>query len=580
MAQGFGNGDGTPVDPITGLYRLGANGPSLTAAIAAAGATGRRVALLHIDVDMFRLINVNMGEDVGDQALAAIAQRLRTGMPAGSWLWRLSSDEFLAGIGYLPGELDGPALAERLHEAFQAPLVIPPYTVPVRLFTGIAIYPDHASDAAVLLARADEARRRTKEAGVAGIGIYAAQAPLLRPAHADAHRIVEAMDKGEFGLFYQPRVVASDGSIAGFSALLRWDSPGHGVLQPHSFLDTVERVGLTTHLAWWVVRQAAAQIAQWRERGLEHLGLAVHVPDALLQQNDCVDRVGALLHELDLDGRGLEFEISESALTLDARRVLQSLEGLHKLGIRLTIQDFGVSGIGLNALLHYPIDNIKIDRSFIHTVASNPRSAAIVRGIIALGHQLGMKVIAKGVGNEAELAFLRNSQCDLLQGYVLSPPLPPAALDDVILERYLLPDAFATPRSERILLLLDDEENVLRSLARLFRRDGYRILTASTVREAFDLLASHRPQVIVSDQRMADMPGTEFLSRVRDLYPDTVRLVLSGYTDLATITDAINRGAIYRFLVKPWNDDELRGHINDAFVDYERLQLARGAEPA
>ena len=129
---------------------------------------------------------------------------------------------------------------------------------------------------------------------------------------------------------------------------------------------------------------------------------------------------------------------------------------------------------------------------------------------------------------------------------------------------------FRSTRPERTLLLLDDEDNVLRALVRLFRRDGYKVLTASTVREAFDLLASNPVQVIVSDQRMPDMSGTEFLAKVRELYPDTVRMVLSGYTDLATITEAINRGSIYRFLTKPWNDDELRGHIEAAFRAHER----------
>ena len=140
----------------------------------------------------------------------------------------------------------------------------------------------------------------------------------------------------------------------------------------------------------------------------------------------------------------------------------------------------------------------------------------------------------------------------------------------MVSKRFLLPGAFAATRPERTLLLLDDEENVLRSLVRLFRRDGYQILTANSVREAFDLLASNTAQVILSDQRMADMSGTEFLTRVRDLYPDTIRMVLSGYTDLATITEAINRGAIYRFLTKPWNDEELREHILDAFRADER----------
>jgi DNA-binding NtrC family response regulator len=181
-----------------------------------------------------------------------------------------------------------------------------------------------------------------------------------------------------------------------------------------------------------------------------------------------------------------------------------------------------------------------------------------------------MKVTAKGVETEAELGFLRRNHCDYFVGHLFSPPLPAEQLDDLIRRRFLLPGAFAATRPERTVLLLDDEENVLRSLARLFRRDGYNILTASSVREAFDLLASNAVQVIVSDQRMPDMTGTEFLARVRDLYPDTVRMVLSGYTDLATITEAINLGAIYRFLTKPWNDDELREHIQAAFRAHER----------
>jgi ActR/RegA family two-component response regulator len=193
-----------------------------------------------------------------------------------------------------------------------------------------------------------------------------------------------------------------------------------------------------------------------------------------------------------------------------------------------------------------------------------------VRGIIAMGHRLGMKLTAKGVETEAELGFLRRNHCDYFIGHLFSPPLPAEVLDPLIQRRFLLPAAFAATRHERTLLLLDDEENMLRSLVRLFRRDGYKVLTAGTVREAFDLLASNTVQVIVSDQRMPDMSGTEFLAKVRELYPDTVRMVLSGYTDLATITEAINRGAIYRFLTKPWNDDELRGHIQAAFRSHER----------
>ena len=570
MVQRYDDYGDIAVDPVTGLYRLGANGPSLSTAIAAAGATKRRIALLHIDVDMFRSINTNMGEEIGDQALAAIAQRLRKAMPRDGWLWRLGSDEFVMGIGYRPGELDGAGLAELLRDAFETPLSIPPYTLPMTLSIGIAIFPDHAQNAASLLAKAEEALRQVKEEGLNSIGLYTAMPE--RPAGNEgfAERFVEALDNSELKLFYQPLINAHDGGLCGFGALLRWDTAGHGLLRPSRFLEEVERVGLSARLGIWVAESAVSQVARWRAQGLDYLSISVHLSGALLAQPDCVDRIGELLHGFDLPGDALEFEVSESVLAMDAHQVYDTLVGLRGLGSTLTVQDFGLGGLSFAALAQYPLDRLKIDRSFIRNVASDPRSAAIVRGIIAMGHQLGMKVTAKGVESEAELGFLRRSHCDFFQGYLFSQPLPAEDMGDLVRKRFLLPGAFAATRPERTLLLLDDEENVLRSLVRLFRRDGYNILTANSVSEAFDLLASNSAQVIVSDQRMADMSGTEFLARVRDLYPDTIRMVLSGYTDLATITEAINHGAIYRFLTKPWNDDELREHIQAAFRTWER----------
>lgn len=570
----FGN---IALDPVAGVYRLGANGPSLATALAAAGATKRKVALLHVDIDMFRSINANMGEDIGDQALAAAAQRLRKAIPEDGWLWRLASDEFIAGIGYRNDEFDGAALAERLRDAFETPLSIPPYTLPLTLSIGIAVFPDHAPDAAALLAKAEQALRRVKEEGLNSVGHYSTEPARAAAGDGFAERFVDALDRDEFRLFYQPLVSAHDGGLTGFGALLRWQTEGQGLLRPNRFMEIVERVGLSARLGWWVAGAAAAQLAQWRAQGLDYLGTSVHLAGSMLTQPDCVDRIGELLHRYELPGQALEFEVSESVLALDARQVYDTLCGLRALGAALTVHDFGLGGLSFAALAQYPLDRLKIDRSFIRNVASDTRSAAIVRGIIAMGHRLGMKVIAKGVESEAELGFLRRNHCDFFQGYLFSAPQPVEELGELVRRRFLLPGAFAATRPERTVLLLDDEENVLRSLVRLFRRDGYHILTANSVREAFDLLASNAVQVIVSDQRMPDMSGTEFLGRVRDLYPDTIRLVLSGYTDLATITEAINRGAIYRFLTKPWNDDELREHIHAAFRAYERRAAGEAA---
>lgn len=557
-----------PTDPLSGLHRVGASEPALVAALAQAGATRRRVALLHIDLDMFGSINANMGEAIGDQALAAAAQRLRNAIPEQAWLWRLGSDEFVAGIAYGAGEPDGAALAERLRDAFEMPLSIPPYTLPLTLSIGVAVFPDHAPDAATLLAKAERALRRVKEAGLDGVAHYGTEPVRAVVADDLGERVVQALERDEFRLVFQPQVSAHDGAISGFGALLRWRT-GSQVLRPNAFMEAVERMGLATRLGWWVVDAAAAQLAEWRSRGLDEATVSVHLAGPLLTLPDCAARMAQLLQRHGLAGAAFEFEISESVLALDARQVHDTLAGLRALGATLTVQDFGLGGSSFAALIQYPIDRLKIDRRFIRNVASDPRNAAIVRGIIAMGHRLGMKLVAKGVETEAELGFLRRNHCDLFQGYLFSAPLPADELAPLIERRFLLPQAFAATSPERTLLLLDDEENVVRSLVRLFRRDGYQILTATSVREAFHLLASQNVQVIVSDQRMGDMNGTEFLTRVRDLYPDTIRMVLSGYTDLATITEAINRGAIYRFLTKPWNDDELREHIRAAFRAHE-----------
>jgi len=560
---------GVPLDPVTGLYRLGAGGPSLPRALAAADATARRVALLHIDIDNFGAVNANMGETIGNQVLAAIGQRLRDAIPAEGWLWRLGSDEFLAGIGYREGELDSEALAARLHDALEAPLSIPPALLPVSASIGIAIYPDDATDAASLLSRAEQAVRQTKRDGGDSIGLYALKVRQDESQDVLSRNFIDAMENDEFRLFHQPTINAMDGSIDSVGVLLRWQSAKHGLVRPNHFLDRVERAGLTAQLGYWVVDKALQQLAHWRAEGLDYLSISVHLASQMLIRSDCVDVIGNLLHRLDVPGSSVEFEIAEGVLTLDAPNVRETLTGLRGLGATITVRDFGMGGMSFAALAQYPLDRLKIDRRFIHDINSDPRSAAIVRGILAMGHRLGMKVTARGVETEAELGFLRRNHCDFFQGYLFCPPLPADDLEALIRKRFLLPHAFTATRPERTLLLVDDEENVLRSLTRLFRRDGYQILTASSVREAFDLLASREVQVIVSDQRMADMDGTQFLTRVRDLYPDTIRMVLSGYTDLATITEAINRGAIYRFLTKPWNDDQLREHIRDAFRAYE-----------
>lgn len=569
--------------PQVEIYRLGASGPSLNSVIATVDGAHRKLALLHIDVDGVGAINATLGENIVEQALSVVARRLLQAVPSDVLLWQLGSEEFVAAVAYREGEPDGEALAERLRDAFEAPVHVPPYVLEITLSIGIALHPDHAHDAASLLAAAEQTMRRAKRSGPGG---HAVHSPEPVPDHSGdpvretlGHRFVDAIAQSEFHLYYQPVVSGQDGSIVACNSLLRWHNTQEGVLRANRVLPAVERAGLAAPVGLWTIETAMQQVHRWRDLGIDYLTASVPLEGVLLTRADCLDLIGDLFHRTGVPGNAIEFEVSENVLSMDAPHVAEHLAGLHALGATLTLADFGMRGLSLAALAQYPLDRLKIDRSFLRNVTSKPRSAALVRGIIAMGHRLGMTVVAKGVETDAELGFLRRNQCDFFQGYLFSPPLPGTDIDELLRRRFLLPQVFqetANQQPSRTLLLLDDEENVLRSLVRLLRRDGYRLLTAGSVSEAFDLLARNDVQVIVSDQRMPDMSGTEFLGRVRDMYPDTVRLALSGYTDVNTISEAINQGAAYRFLIKPWDDAELRGHIRAAFRLAE--QRRSGAE--
>jgi EAL domain-containing protein (putative c-di-GMP-specific phosphodiesterase class I)/ActR/RegA family two-component response regulator len=380
-----------------------------------------------------------------------------------------------------------------------------------------------------------------------------------------ADRLHRAIAAGEMRLHYQPQLSAQDGRIVGAEALVRWQHPELGLLSPARFLPEAESSGAILELGRWVLRQACADARRWLDQGRESLVVAVNLSATQLQRDGLIDDVRAALDAQRLPPGCIAVELSEAAAMGNVGRMRAVAQALRESGVLLVLDDFGVGASNLHALRELNVEGIKIDTSFVRGVDRDASHAAIARAILDLGHALGLRIVAEGVETETELGFLRRHHCDRVQGYLFSPPIPPEAFERMLRLRYLRPESFAAASTGESLLLVDDEENVLRALVRLFRRDGYRIHTATRVEDAFELLAREPVQVILSDQRMPGTSGIEFLSQVKEMYPDTVRLVLSGYTDLATVTDAINRGAIYRFLTKPWDDEELRRQVQEAF---------------
>jgi len=372
--------------------------------------------------------------------------------------------------------------------------------------------------------------------------------------------------------------------VIGAEALIRWRHPLTGMIAPGDFIPLAEETGLIVQIGEWVIETACSQIKAWQNAGLAEVSVSVNLSGRQFQQENLVRVVKQALKLNGVAAQYLELEVTESAVMQNPERTITILRELKEIGVKISLDDFGTGYSSLNYLKRFPIDTLKIDRSFVRDITTNPEDAAITNAVISLAHSLKHRVIAEGVESEAQLAFLRRNQCDQIQGFYFSRPLPPEDFAEMLRTgRTLNLGETSQDEKKRTLLIVDDEPNILSALQRLLRRDGYRVLTAGSAAEGFELLALNEVQVIISDQRMPHMNGTEFLSRVKEMYPDTIRLVLSGYTDLKSITDAINHGAIYKFLTKPWDDDALRERIHDAFIFHKskRDEMQRAhQEPA
>jgi CheY-like chemotaxis protein len=293
------------------------------------------------------------------------------------------------------------------------------------------------------------------------------------------------------------------------------------------------------------------------------------VSGAQLSRDNLIRVVREALDDNRLEPEWLGLELTESAAMQDVTRAIKSLEKLRELGIKLSLDDFGTGYSSLSYLKRIPIHSVKIDRSFITDITRSVEDATIALAVIAIARSLGLTSVAEGVETFAQLNYLAQNHCDEMQGYLFSAPLNSETFATLLRERPRLDRRQSAASNGRSLLIVDDELSIGKALTRLLRRDGYHILVAGSGEQALEMLAMHRVQVIISDQRMPGMSGTELLDKVKILYPDTIRMVLSGYTDLNVITESVNRGAVFRFLTKPWDDDNLRAQVRDAFLHHD-----------
>ena len=559
-------------DPLTGLPNRALFAEMLAQAIRQADYGQSEFALLIINLDNFKTVNESLGHSAGDRLLIEVADRLRALLPGVEAIARIGGDEFNI---IIVQDANGPGVdlvAQRLIDALAKTHLLDGHGVYIGASAGIALYPTDGPNAETLQSNADAALH---EAKVQGRGILRFSSPGMT-TRAKERLSLEAdlrlaLDQGELSLHYQPQVDLISGQIVGLEALARWQHPTRGMVSPAAFIPLAEECGLIVNLGHWALQSACRQIRVWTDAGLAPRQIAVNVSAVQLSRGDLLESVRLALKESGISPNQLELEITESFVMADRDRSFKAIADLKALGVRLSIDDFGTGYSSLAYLQQLEVDKLKVDISFVRDMTRNSGNASIVKAVIALGHSLGLEIIAEGVEEAGQARYLRSLSCDVMQGYLISKPLPAEEMTCFL--HAFAPQLVPVDNAGSFtLLLVDDEPAILSALTRVLRRENYHILTAGSGEEALLLLAQHQVGVIVTDQRMQGMSGTELLARARTMHPQAVRVLLSGYTGLDSLTEAINRGEIYKFITKPWGEVELLETIRQAFRHYDRSQ--------
>jgi diguanylate cyclase (GGDEF)-like protein len=435
-------------DTLTGLPNRSLLTERMRQTLGHAGRNQQGVTVLALDLDGFQMINDSLGHEVGDKVLCEVAQRLTTTVSEGATVARLSGDEFV-----IMAEANDPVkqvsdAAQHLLDSISKPMTFNGQEIVITASIGISVFPSDGEEATQLLKNANTALSRAKAEGKNTYQFFTAEMNTVALKRLILEsQLRKVLERDELSLYYQPQVELPTGRIIGMEALLRWHHPELGFVSPVLFVPVAEEMGLIISIGEWVLRTACAQNQAWQEAGLPPVRVSVNVSSRQFQQPNLLQMIQNALVETGLNPIYLELELTESMLMEENRdqkdSVFAILSELQAQGVHIAIDDFGTGYSSLSYLKRFPLDTLKVDRSFVQDISTNPDDAALTTAIIAMAHSLRLTVVAEGVETAAQLAFLQQRQCEMIQGYFFSPPIPVKEMTKLLQQNneqpYLIP---------------------------------------------------------------------------------------------------------------------------------------------
>jgi diguanylate cyclase (GGDEF)-like protein/PAS domain S-box-containing protein len=424
-------------DALTGLPNRTLLKDRLAQAMSNARRQDRCVTVAFIDLDNFKLVNDSLGHSAGDELLKVVAGRMVDRVRATDTVVRLGGDEFVILLFDQPRNVDIiAATLQEIRAAIAEPIRIAGRDFQIASSIGVANYPNDGTDADTLLANADAAMYRAKEIGRDNLQFYKPELNIrVHERFVLQEELRNAILRSEFVLLYQPQVDLRTGRIFALEALIRWRHPTLGMTAPAKFIPIAEETGLIVPIGDWALREACRRNKAWQEAGLPPMTICVNVSARQFMERNWVGRVADALRDSGLEARYLELELTESLIMQDAEQAVETMKELQRLGVQLSIDDFGTGYSSLSALKRFPVGRLKIDKSFIDNLPDDENDKAVVSAVISLGQKLKLQIIAEGVETEAQAAFLRENNCDEMQGYFFSKPLPASDIEEMIRAR-------------------------------------------------------------------------------------------------------------------------------------------------